>query len=154
MENHPDPMPQGFRRAFLVAYGAGIMLCVVWPLILQAMLGSVIPSRFLGSALPIEELGYTFTGLVILSALFVVQRSRRILAEFQVLEQSKRTRRMTVETCLYAAVLELSAFFGLLYHSLGGTERYARSFITLPAVMFFLFVPKLAAWRKATEPKA
>ena len=151
-----NPTPPAFRQAFLLAYGLGVLLCVVWPLVLQALLGRMIQPGILGMGSLAQELGYTFTGLVILSALFVVRRSRRVRANFAALDGTKRTRVMALETLLYSALFELSAFFGLVYHGMGGpqAERYARSFIALSTVMFLLFVPRFSAWRKAMEEVA
>lgn len=142
-----------FRRAFLLAYGLGVLLCVVWPLVLQGLLGSILQPGILGLPELGEDLGYTFTGLVILSALFVRWRSRKVRAGFAALEESRRARVMALEILLYSAIFELSALFGLVYHGMGGpqAERYARTFIGLATVMFLVFVPRLGAWRRADQ---
>jgi hypothetical protein len=59
------------------------------------------------------------------------------------------------ETILYAALFELSSFYGIVYYALGGplAERYARSFIALTTIMFFVFVPRFQAWREAAEER-
>lgn len=155
MTERPPATP-GLRRAFLLAYGLGVVLCVVWPLTLQGLLGRVIPLGFLGRSPLAEDLGYTFTGLVVLSALYVIRRARLARSRFTSIEASQRARAMILEILLYSALFEASALFGLLYHGLGGpwAERYARTFIGLSTVMFFLFVPRWAAWRRAMEPGA
>lgn len=155
MAELPSAKP-GLYRAFLLAYGLGLALCVVWPLALQALLGRTIPLGFLGASPLAGELGYTFTGLVVLSALYVLRRSRLARSRFPGLEVSQRPRTMILEILLYSALFEASALFGLIYYGLGGplADRYARTFIALSTVMFFLFVPRWSAWRKALEPGA
>lgn len=144
----PDP---ALRRAFLFSYGTGLALCVLWPLVLQALLGTVLQPGFLASAGLAEDLGYTFTGLVVLGALFVKGRSGKILRTFPSVEAARRPQVLAREVLLYAAIFELSAWFGLVYDGLGGplAERYARSFIALATVMFLVFVPRFAAWERA-----
>jgi len=140
-----------WRRAFLFAYGLGLVLCVIWPLVLQAMLGSLLQPGILGPSGLAEDLGYTFTGLVFLGALFAHRRSRKARAAFAALDLSQRARVVAMETLLYSAIFALSMLYGLLYHGLGGprAERYARTFIALAPVMFLLFVPRLGAWLRA-----
>jgi hypothetical protein len=140
-----------FRHSFFLAYGLGVLLCVLWPLALQGLLGTLMASGSLGKPLLTEDLGYTFTGLVILAALFVKWRTRQVLTGFAAVEESQRSRVMTLEILLYAALFELSALYGLVYQGMGGPERYARSFIGLAPVMFLVFVPRLETWRKASQ---
>ena len=154
-DQRPAPAPViTLRQGFLLVYGVGVALCVIWPLVLQVLLGRVIQPGFLGVTNVAKELGYTFTGLVILSALYVVRRSKRVRSGFATLDATKRTRVMSIEILLYAALFELSALFGLVYHGLGGpqAERYARTFIALSTVMFLGFVPRFELWRQALEP--
>jgi hypothetical protein len=97
------------------------------------------------------ELGYTFTGLTALAALFVNRRSARIRAALASMDPIHQSRTILREILLYSALFELSAAYGILYYTMGGPnpERYGRTFIALPTVMFFLFVPGWAKWRKA-----
>ena len=156
----PEPQEKelqaALRRAYLLAYGLGLALCVVWPLALQALLERMIPLGFLGASPLAGELGYTFTGLVVLSALYVLRRSRLARSRFPGLKASRRPRTMILEILLYSALFEASALFGLVYYGLGGplADRYARTFIALSTIMFFLFVPRWSAWRRALEPGA
>lgn len=145
--------PPALRRTFRLAYGLGALLCVVWPLALQGLLGSFLQPGGLGPSAMLEDLGYTFTGLVFLGALLVHWRSRKVRAGFAVLAERSRPRVMAKEILLYSAIFELSALFGLLYQGLGGpgAERYARTYIALAPVMFLVFVPRLAAWQRASE---
>ena len=144
---------QAFRRAFFLAYGAGLLLCVACPLVLQGLMSSVLQPGVLDAPRLAEDLGYTFTGLVILGALFVRRRSRRVRADFASLDARRQPRAMALEILLYSIVFESSALFGLVYHGLGGphAERYARTFVALATVMFLVFVPRFAAWRRASE---
>jgi hypothetical protein len=148
-QNHESRLT--FRRSFFLAYGLGVLLCVLWPLALQGLLGTLMEPGSLGKPLLAEDLGYTFTGLVILTALFVQWRARKVLAGFVAVEESRRSRVMALEILLYAALFELSALYGVVYQGLGGPERYARSFIGLATVMFLVFVPRLETWRKASQ---
>jgi hypothetical protein len=139
------------RRAFLLSYALGAVLCVLWPLVVQGVLGRHLQPGILGAAALAEDLGYTFTGLVVLGALFVHRRSRKVRAGFAALDPHQQPRVMAMEILLYSAIFQLSVLFGLLYHGLGGAqaERYGRTFIALGTVMFLVFVPRLGAWRKA-----
>jgi len=135
----------------MLSYGLGLLLCVIWPLVVQGLLGSLLRPGLLGPSGLVEDLGYTFTGLVFLGALFVHRRSRKVRAAFAALDGDRRARVMAMEILLYSAIFELSVLFGLLYHGLGGpqADRYARTFIALAPVMFLVFVPRLGAWRSA-----
>jgi hypothetical protein len=140
-------------RAFRIAYVLGLFICVAWPLALQLMLGTAIQP---GSAPPggvVAQLGYTFTGLTLGSALFVTWRWGRVRKQFAAMPQEGRPGLVLRETILYAALFELSSLYGLIYYALGGVaaERYSRSFIALTTVMFFVFVPRFQAWRDAAQ---
>lgn len=147
------PLAPAFRRAFCLAYGVGVLLCIVWPLTVQGLLRFLLHPGRLGPSPLAEELGFTFTGLVFLSALFVHGRSRKVRAGLAAKAADRHTRVMAVEILLYSTIFELSVLFGLLYYALGGpqAERYARSFIALAMVMFLVFVPRLGAWQRASE---
>ena len=150
MSRQPDP---ALDKAFRLAYPAGLVICLAWPLALQLMLGTAIRT---GGAPPggvVRDLGYTFTGLTFACAFFVTWRWGRIRAGFRTLAADRRPRVLVRETLLYSALFELSSLFGLLYYALGGpqAERFARGFIALTTIMFFVFVPRLQAWRDAAE---
>ncbi len=149
------PEDRGLQTIFRLAYGLGLVLCVVWPLVLQVLIGRMLQPGLLGAVDLARDLGYTFTGLVALSALYVVRRSKRVREGFAQVEPPKRGRVIALETLLYSALFGLSTLFGLAYLALGGPEasRYARSFVALSPVMFLLFVPRLAAWHKALAPR-
>jgi hypothetical protein len=147
----PDsPLDRGFR----LAYPAGLLICVGWPLVLQLMLGTAIQrpqGEPPGGA--VQQLGYTFTGLTFACACFVTWRWGRIRAGFRAVAEERRMRVLIRETLLYSALFELSSLFGLCYYALGGpqAERFARGFIALTTIMFFVFVPRLQAWREAAQ---
>jgi len=145
----PDDLAGGFR----LAYPLGLLLCLAWPLALQLMLGTAI----LPSAEPpggvVQELGYTFTGLTFASACYVTWRWGRVRAGFGSVPAGRRRRVLVREILIYSALFEFSSLFGILYYALGGpqAERYARGFIALTTIMFFVFVPRLQAWREAAQ---
>ena len=144
-----DPLYLGFR----IAYPAGLAICLAWPLALQLMLGTVIRP---GAAPPggvIQELGYTFTGLTFAIAFFVTWRWGRVRAGFRTVDSGRRRAVLVREILLYSVLFELSSLFGLCYYALGGplAERYSRGFIALTTIMFFVFVPRLQAWRDAAQ---
>ena len=140
-------------KAFRWAYPAGLLLCVAWPLALQLMLGTVIRQGVLPPGGVAQQLGYTFSGLTFLIALFITWRWSKVRAAFPATPAPARPGILLRETLLYAALLELTSLFGILYYALGGplAERYSRSFIALSTVMFFVFVPRLDAWRQAAH---
>lgn len=151
-----DAQLSSLHRAYRWSYLAGLMLCVFWPLMLQLMF-----TRFItGGQNPpdgvVRQLGYTFTGLVLLSAAFVTWRSGKIRQGFQTTDPSQRPQKMAREILLYSAIFELSCFFGLAYWAMAGVPaiRFARSFIVLTSIMFFFFVPRFDAWRRAAEGEA
>jgi hypothetical protein len=136
-------------KAFRLGYGLGLAICVAWPLALQLMLGTTILA---GAASPdgaVRELGYSFTGLTFASALFVTWRWGKVRRTLPQVPEAQRPRLVVRETLLYAAILELSSLYGLAYYALGGLPRFARAFIALTTIMFFIFVPRLQAWREA-----
>lgn len=141
------------ERGFRIAYPIGLVICVAWPLALQLMLGSAIRPGAAPPAGAIGELGYSFTGLACASAFFVTWRWRRVRAGFRAVAAERRMRVLVQETLLYSCLFELSSLFGLLYYALGGpmAERYSRGFIALTTIMFFVFVPRLQAWREAAQ---
>jgi hypothetical protein len=150
----PDPEEKALHRAFQKAYGLGLVLCVCWPLILQLLLGPLIKPGQNAPQGVLQQLGYTFTGLTFLAAAFVTWRSLRVRAGFAALDPSRRPKVLFREVLLYAALFELSCFYGILYWALVGGEanRYARSFIMLTSLMYFFFVPRWGAWKDALEP--
>jgi hypothetical protein len=141
------------HRAYRWAYLAGLTLCVFWPLMLQLVFTSFISPGKNPPDGVVKQLGYTFTGLVLLGAAFVTWRWGKVRAGFYGLGIAERPKVMAREILLYSALFEMSCFFGLAYWALAGAEgmRFARSFIVLTSIMFFCFVPRFDAWRRAAE---
>ena len=151
MSRPPDP-GQALDRGFRFAYPAGLALCVLWPLVLQVLLGTVIhriPGPPPGAA--VQQLGYTFTGLTLACALGITWRWGRLRASFRKVPIQRQGLVLVREIVLYSVLCEFSTLFGVLYYGLGGPERFARGFIALTAVMFFAFVPRLSTWREAAH---
>ncbi len=144
------------HRAYRWAYLAGLALCVFWPLMLQLVFTSFIAPGQNPPGGVVKQLGYTFTGLVLLCAAFVTWRWGKVRAGFGGLESAQRPKTLAREILLYSALFELSCFLGLAYWALAGLEglRFARSFIVLTSIMFFCFVPRFEAWRRAAEGEA
>ena len=116
----PQASDLSLARAFRLAYGVGLAICLAWPLLLQLMLGTAIQA---GAAPPdgvVAQLGYTFTGLTFASAVFVTWRWGRIRRDFRALAPERRPGVVLRETILYAALFELSSLYGLIYYALGG----------------------------------
>ena len=147
----PDVAP--FAKAFRLAYPMGMVLCVAWPLALQLLLGTVIRQGPTPPGGVAEQLGYTFSGLTLLIALFLTWRWGKVRAAFAGVPAQQQPAIVFREILLYAALLELTSLFGILYYALAGplAERYSRSFIALTSIMFFVFVPRLDAWRHAAQ---
>jgi len=145
----PDP---ALARGFRFAYPAGLVICVAWPLALQLLLGAAI-HRIPGPAPSgvVLQLGYTFTGLSFACAFFITWRWGKVRAGFRRIPAQRQSLVMVREIILYSALCELSALFGVLYYGMGGLERFARGFIALASIMFFVFVPRLASWREAAH---
>ena len=139
-----------YRRARLV----GLIICVAWPLLLIVMVatGSVKPGTA-PMAGPAKQIGYTFTALVCLAAAWVTWRSGKVLKGFRELSLEERPRVVMRESLIYAAVFETSSLWGLLYWMMVGQNgaRFVGTFMALTPLMFFLFVPRLHAWKLALE---
>jgi hypothetical protein len=141
------------NRAFRIGYGLGLAICVAWPLAIQLMLGSAIRSGTIPPLGVARQLGYTFSGLTMLAALFVTWRWGKVRDGFKALAPRERPAVLLRETLVYAALFELTTLYGIIYYALAGplAERYARSFVALTTIMFFVFVPRLDAWREAAQ---
>ena len=147
MTDSPNPMDKAFR----LAYGVGLLFCVGWPLTLQLLLGTAIRQGVPPPGDVARQLGYTFSGLTFLIAFFITWRWGKIRRSFAAEAETRRPAILAREILLYASLLQFTGLFGILYYALGGpqAERYSRSFVALTTVMFFVFVPRLEAWRDA-----
>jgi predicted lysophospholipase L1 biosynthesis ABC-type transport system permease subunit len=139
--------------AFRISYAIGIVLCIVWPLVIQVLMGTLIQRPALPAGDFVKELGYTFTGLSAVAALFIWLRMKKALETFATLQEAQQASTVMKETLLAAALFELSAAYGLIYYVLGGPDagRYSRTFALLPTLMFIVFVPRLSAWQRAAK---
>jgi hypothetical protein len=152
----PEDAPelQAILPAYKRARVAGLVICVAWPLLLMVMVatGAVKPGTA-PLAGPVKQIGYTFTGLVFLSAAWVTWRSGKVLKGFRDLPPAQRPAVVFRESLVYAAIFETSCLWGLLYWMMAGTAaaRYAGTFMALTPIMFLFFVPRLYAWKVALE---
>ena len=141
--------PDTTRRAFRLAYWAGAGLCVAVPLGLQIGLRRIMVRGTAGPASLAQELGYTFTGLTVLGVLGALRCSRHLKARLGTAPEVPPG--LAWQLLLQAALLFPGAAFGLLVYGLGGpdAERYARTFLVLPVVLFLTLVPRLSGRKKA-----
>lgn len=147
------PLRLSLDRAFRIAYMVGVFICIFCPIILQLTLNEMInPIPDLSIAI-VHSIGYSFTGLILICILAINLRWKRIRSDFSSTTKDQQGIILLRETVLYSIVFGLSSFFGVTYYLLGGTpvKLFARNFITLTPIMFFLFVPRLHAWRKAAD---
>lgn len=155
----PDDAPEvkALLKPYRQARVAGLFICVAWPLLLMVLVatGAVRPG-IAPLAGAIQQIGYTFTGLVFLGAAWVTWRSGKVLKGFRDLPAERRPRVVLRESLLYAVVFELSSLWGLLYWMLAGTAvaRYVGTFMALSPIMFLFFVPRFHAWKLALERDA
>jgi hypothetical protein len=113
---------QALNRAYRWSYLGGLGLCVFWPLMLQLLFTSFITPGHNPPEGVVKQLGYTFTGLVLLIAAFVTWRSGKVRADFQGLGSARRPKVLAREILLYSALFELSCFFGLAYWAMAGLD--------------------------------
>lgn len=155
----PDDAPEvkALLRPYRQARVAGLFICVAWPLLLMVLVatGAVRPGNA-PLAGPVKQIGYTFTGLVLLGATWVTWRSGKVLKAFRDLPEARRPAVVLRESLLYAVVFELSSLWGLLYWMLVGpaAARYVGTFMALSPIMFLFFVPRFHAWKLALEREA
>jgi hypothetical protein len=148
----PESFKLSLDRTFYIAYTIGIFICLCCPTILQLTLDKIITPIPNLAAETVHNIGYTFTGLIIISTLVVKSRWQRIRSEFSNVDKNQQGHILMRETMLYSMVFVLSSFLGATYYLLGGisVKPFARNFIALTPIMFFIFVPRLHAWRKAS----
>ena len=153
LTNERDPEATHLAKAFRLAYLVGLIFCVAWPLTLQLLLGTAIHQGVPPPGDMARQLGYTFSGLTFLIAFFLTWRWGKVRRDFQQEAPSRQAAILVREVIFASAILEFTSMFGIAYYALGGplAERYARSFVALTTVMFFVFVPRLDAWRRAAQ---
>ena len=120
-------------------YILGLLVCVLWPLLLELGLTHLPPGEASDPAL-VQDLGHCFTGLVFLAAAFVFWRMRRVKDQ----PQEARFQALGRETSMASLIFAACSILGLLYYGLAGPagERHARSFIAVVPIMFLVFVPR------------
>jgi len=137
-----------------MGYGLGLILCFGTPgLIAVLMRSGVLPP---GTQVPegiFQQIGYLLTGLVFMTTAWVWWRSGKVLREFKMLPEARRSAVILQEGLLYAAVLETSSFCGLVYWILVGNygARHAWGFILLTPVLYLALMPRYDRWAKALE---
>lgn len=142
------------RRAFWQAYGTGLAVAVVWPLLLQAALfGWVKAPQPLLRGETLHQVGYAFTGLTLLGSVLLVVRFRALRRTLAAVPEALRAGRLRGELLLAAGLCAGTALLGLLYLVLGGPEalRHARGFLLLAPLQFLGLVPRMPAWRDAVR---
>ena len=153
MSNETASDAPHLAKAFRPAYLVGLLFCVGWPLALQLLLGTRIHRGLTPPGDVARQLGYTFSGLTFLIAFFLTWRWGQVRRTFRAQAPAHQAAILVREIIFYSALLEFTSLFGIAYYALGGplAERYSRSFIALTTVMFFVFVPRLDAWRQAAQ---
>ena len=103
---------------------------------------------------PLLQLGQAFTGLILLSAAWVVWRRGRVMDGFAALPEAQRPQVVVRETLRFAALFALGGFCGLAYWGLVGQHaaRHALGFILLPPILCLAFLPRRDRWEKAAGP--
>ena len=140
------------RAAHRRAWSLGLGLCLGTPGVLAVLLLlKVVPAGSQPVEGPVLQVGYLFTGLVFLSAAWVLWRSGQVLRGFGTVAEAQRPLVVLRECLLYAAVLDLSSLCGLLYWALVGSHagRHAWGFVLLTPALFLALVPREGRWRKA-----
>ena len=150
MNDSPEPLRATYRLARLVGYA----LCLGTPTLIGGLiLSGLVPpgeQRPEGAYL---QLGHLFTGLVFLSAAWVLWRRGTMLKSFHPVPGPRRAGVVLRETLLYAALFELSSLYGLVYWILVGKHaaRHVFGFIILSPLLFLALAPRLGHWVKAAE---
>ena len=145
---------KALRSAHRMGYGLGLILCFGTPgLIAVLMRSGVLPP---GTQVPegiFQQIGYLLTGLVFMTTAWVWWRSGKVLREFKMLPEARRSAVILQEGLLYAVVLETSSFCGLVYWILVGHHgaRHAWGFILLTPVLYLALMPRYDRWAKALE---
>ena len=151
MNGAPGPLEAAVRRARL----AGFALCLGTPALIGVLiLSGLVPpggQRPEGTYL---QLGYIFTGLVFLSAAWVLWRKGTVLQGFHRVPEPQRAGVVWRETLLYAALFELSSLYGLVYWLLVGkfAARHVFGFIILSPLLFLVLAPRRGHWLEVPGP--
>ena len=153
MNQAPGSLAAAHRQASLMGWA----LCAGTPaLIVGLILSGFLPA---GEHRPeglYLQLGHAFTGLVFLAAAWVLWRRGSALGSFHRIPAPRRAGVLLRETLLYAALLELSSLYGLVYWILVGKHagRHVAGFVILAPLLFLVLRPRLDQWMRAAEPAA
>ncbi len=145
---------EALETAATTAQFLGLALGFGSPLVVASLMGfRVIPAGQLWAPDPTRQVGYLFTGVVLLAGAWGNWRKDRMLAGFRHLEAGLRARVLLRETVLYAALSELSCLLGLLYWMLAGVtaSRHAWGFVLLTPLLSLAIVPRMSRWKRALE---
>lgn len=149
-----NPPWGAFLQACRRLWGRGALVGLGLPaLSALLMLSGAVPPGDQPPEGPVLQLGHTFTGLVFLSAAWLLGRRGRILAAFPALPEGDRLRTVRRETLLFATLAGSGSLLGLAYWALAGrlAARHAAGFVLLAPLLFLALAPRPARWRKALE---
>ena len=133
----------------------GLALCLGTPALFAGLiLSGLVPPGEQPAEGGYLQIGHLFTGVVFLSAAWVVWRRGAVLRTFRQVPDSRRPGLALRETLLYAALFELSSLCGLAWWILVGRHgaRHVFGFIILTPILFLALAPSLEHWSKAQEP--
>ena len=145
MNGVPEPLRAAHRMAHLV----GLALCLGTPALIGGLiLSGLIPPGEQPPEGPYLQLGHIFTGLVFLSATWVLWRKGSVLKAFRQVREPQRAGVVMRETLIYAALFELSSLYGLVYWILVGRHaaRHVFGFIIMAPLLFLALAPRLGQW--------
>lgn len=151
MSAAPAPWEAAVGRARLV----GFALCLGTPALIGVLiLAGLVPPGGERPEGPYLQLGHIFTGLVFLSAAWVLWRKGTVLKAFHRVPEPHRAGVIFRETLLYAVLFELSSLYGLVYWLLVGQHaaHHAFGYIILSPLLFLAFVPRRRHWLAASGP--
>ena len=144
------PLAGAVRRAWFM----GLALCLGTPaLVAGLVLSGLAPAGTQRPEGTYLQLGHIFTGLVFLSAAWVLWRKGVILRTLPQVPEALRPGLALRETLVYAALFELSSLYGLVYWLLVGAHagRHVAGFIVLPPLLFLVLAPRRRHWQAAAS---
>ncbi|WP_306589873.1 hypothetical protein [Geothrix sp. 21YS21S-4] len=144
-------MSEVLSAAHRRARAVGWALCGGGPVLVALLMvsGAVPAGRNLPEG-PFLQVGHAFTGLVFLSAAWVLWRRGTVLKDFGQLPPARQSGVLLRESLLYAALFELSSMYGLVYWALTGRHAagHAWGFVLCTPFLFLAFFPPLRRWRE------
>jgi len=145
MEENPETST--LRRAHRGPYLLGLALCVLWPALLELLLGRL-PQGEPSSPDVIQSVGHTFTGIIFLAAAYIFWRKRRAKAALGEQDPSAHAASLRRETYMASILFAVCSLLGPLYFGMAGSPgmRHARSYIAAVPILFFAFAPRVSSW--------